>query len=352
MRFDGTPEQLAQVGRAVDDAPSDAEPARAIERGLRSLGPMTTATAAVRDSAGGQDPHVAGVVRMSARHSVALTALPVDARARRRPRPWPRPRSGRTNGSGRTTSTASSPSCSARSWPASRPGRARGWPAAATCSGRPTERWGARGWLAGRRRPGCCRRTSQASSSSSALVKVAGTPGWPSAVALASSVPPALLLLAETAAGLAVGWWVRHPLAAPAVAVGTFLLTLWLYVVRPRRARHRRRRDVLAGQPQPRARCRCLQMVWSPRWSRPRSRLAATLTGGRVGAGRWRLPLALGVSLVAVVPLLPRARCTSCRPPTAGVHGHAPDRLRRAGLRRAGRRRPAGADAVPGRRCG
>lgn len=38
VHFDGTPEQLAQVGRAGDDAQPDAEPARAIEQGLRSLG--------------------------------------------------------------------------------------------------------------------------------------------------------------------------------------------------------------------------------------------------------------------------------------------------------------------------
>ena len=65
------------------------------------------------------------------------------------------------------------------------------------------------------------------------IVRVAGTPGAPPLAALASVLPAMGLLAAECAVGLLIGWWVRHVLAAPAAAVGCFLLSLWLYVSGP-----------------------------------------------------------------------------------------------------------------------
>ena len=46
-------------------------------------------------------------------------------------------------------------------------------------------------------------------------------------------LPAIGLLAAECAVGLLVGWWVRHVLAAPAAALGCFLLSLFLYVLGP-----------------------------------------------------------------------------------------------------------------------
>jgi hypothetical protein len=66
-----------------------------------------------------------------------------------------------------------------------------------------------------------------------ALVRLAGTPGWPGARELGAAVPPVALLAAEAALGLLCGWWLRHVLAAPAAAVGCFLLSLWLYAAGP-----------------------------------------------------------------------------------------------------------------------
>lgn len=62
------------------------------------------------------------------------------------------------------------------------------------------------------------------------MVKAAGTPGWPSSADLVATLPPLGLLAAEAAVGLLAGWWIRHPLAAPAAALGCFLLSLSLYV--------------------------------------------------------------------------------------------------------------------------
>jgi hypothetical protein len=66
-----------------------------------------------------------------------------------------------------------------------------------------------------------------------ALVRTAGTPGWPSPTTLACLAPPAGLLAAYAGVGLLVGRWTAHPLAAPATAVGSFLATLGLYVAGP-----------------------------------------------------------------------------------------------------------------------
>lgn len=65
------------------------------------------------------------------------------------------------------------------------------------------------------------------------IVRLAGTPGWPPLAAIATMLPVIGLLAAECAVGLLVGWWVRHVLAAPAAALGCFLLSLWLYVSGP-----------------------------------------------------------------------------------------------------------------------
>ena len=65
------------------------------------------------------------------------------------------------------------------------------------------------------------------------IVRLAGTPGAPPLAAIATVLPAIALVAAECAVGLLVGWWVRHVLAAPAAALGCFLLSLWLYVSGP-----------------------------------------------------------------------------------------------------------------------
>lgn len=65
------------------------------------------------------------------------------------------------------------------------------------------------------------------------LVKVAGTPGFPDVRVIGAALPPVALLAAEGALGMLAGWWVRHALAAPAAALGCFLLSLWFYTGGP-----------------------------------------------------------------------------------------------------------------------
>lgn len=65
------------------------------------------------------------------------------------------------------------------------------------------------------------------------LVRDGGTPGWPDPRELGAALPPIALLGAETGLGMLAGWWVRHALAAPAAALGCFLLSLWFYAAGP-----------------------------------------------------------------------------------------------------------------------
>jgi hypothetical protein len=65
------------------------------------------------------------------------------------------------------------------------------------------------------------------------MVKLAGTPGLPELDALVAVIPALALLAAAGAIGLAIGWMVKNPLAAPACAVGCFLLILLLYLRGP-----------------------------------------------------------------------------------------------------------------------
>lgn len=65
------------------------------------------------------------------------------------------------------------------------------------------------------------------------LVKLAGTPGLPDAFAAGTILPAFSLLAAEAAVGLAAGWVLKSPLTAPACAVGSFLLILFLYTKGP-----------------------------------------------------------------------------------------------------------------------
>ncbi|HXF72449.1 MAG TPA: hypothetical protein VNO79_07570 [Actinomycetota bacterium] len=66
-----------------------------------------------------------------------------------------------------------------------------------------------------------------------ALVRAAGTPGWPDATALSTLGPPIALLAAETSTGFVVGLVVSSPLVPPLVATAWFLLVLFLYVAGP-----------------------------------------------------------------------------------------------------------------------
>lgn len=65
------------------------------------------------------------------------------------------------------------------------------------------------------------------------LVKLAGTPGLPDIRAVEAIGPALALLAVEAATGLAVGWILKSPLAAPACAVGSFLVILFLYIKGP-----------------------------------------------------------------------------------------------------------------------
>ena len=166
------------------------------------------------------------------------------------------------------------------------------------------------------------------------LVKVAGTPGWPSAVAVVASVPAAALLLAETAAGLVVGWWLRHPLAAPAAAIGCFLTTLWLYVSGPGEL------VVVGGATSslvnlaPRHSIQVLQVVWYATAVLFLLVLASRTAGWGRRPGRWRMPAALVAFVAATVPLLQQGEvylvrtserqvCTATHPTVCVAPGYA-----------------------------
>jgi hypothetical protein len=137
-----------------------------------------------------------------------------------------------------------------------------------------------------------------------ALVLSAGTPGVPPPIAVAACLPPVLLLLTEAAAGIAVGWWAGHVLVAPAVVIGCFLLTLWLYVEGPGKL------IVVGGatgsmadlEPRPGL------VVWQCVWYVGATVLclvaAAGASGWRLRPHRWLLPLALVAVAGLAHPLL------------------------------------------------
>jgi hypothetical protein len=136
------------------------------------------------------------------------------------------------------------------------------------------------------------------------MVASAGTPGLPPAIAVASSVPAAALLLLEAAAGLTVGWWMRHLVAAPFVAVSTFLLTLWLYVSGPGEL------VVVGGATSSlvNAAPRPAMIVWQSVWFGTATvavlMCAAMLPGWRTGRRRWQLPAVVCLCALALVQLL------------------------------------------------
>ncbi len=169
-----------------------------------------------------------------------------------------------------------------------------------------------------------------------ALVKGAGTPGWPSPTALGASVPAAGLLTAETAAGLVTGWWLRHPLAAPAAAIGCFLTTLWLYQSGPGEL------VVVGGATSslvnlaPRHSLQVLQVLWFGSAVVVLLVAAARFTGWGPRPGRWQLPAAACLSLAALVPLLhqgevflvptsDRQVCVGSHPSVCVAPGYAPE---------------------------
>lgn len=66
-----------------------------------------------------------------------------------------------------------------------------------------------------------------------AMVKLAGTPDLPDTRAIIAILPAVALLAALAAIGLAIGWVLKSPLAAPACVVGSFLVILLLYIKGP-----------------------------------------------------------------------------------------------------------------------
>jgi hypothetical protein len=137
-----------------------------------------------------------------------------------------------------------------------------------------------------------------------ALVVGAGTPGLPPPIAVAATVPPALLLVAEAAGGLAVGWWARQVLVAPAVTIGVFLLTLWLYVSGPGAL------VVVGGATgsladlEPRASLVVWQCVWFTSATALGIVAAAALPGWLRHPRRWLLPAAVTATVALAVPLV------------------------------------------------
>ena len=65
------------------------------------------------------------------------------------------------------------------------------------------------------------------------LVLASGTPSLPDGRTWALLLPALALLGAEVALGVVLGWYIASPLVSPAVAVGVFLLSLFLYTQGP-----------------------------------------------------------------------------------------------------------------------
>jgi hypothetical protein len=136
------------------------------------------------------------------------------------------------------------------------------------------------------------------------LVVAGGTRGWPPGAALLAPVPAAALLMAETAAGLAAGWWLRHLVAAPATAVACFLTTLWLYTTGPGAL------VVVGGATAslvglvPRRSLEGLQVVWFLATALFLLVLASRTGGWGHRPGRWQAPAAGVLCVATIVPLL------------------------------------------------
>ena len=168
------------------------------------------------------------------------------------------------------------------------------------------------------------------------MVKVAGTPGWPSTVAVRASVPAAGLLLAEAAAGVVTGWWLRHALAAPAAALGCFLTTLWMYQSGPGEL------VVVGGATSslvnlaPRLSMQVLQVLWYATAVVALLVAAARTAGWGRRPGSWQMPAALCLSVAALVPLLQHGEvylvtttdpqvCVGTHPTVCVAPGYAPE---------------------------
>ena len=167
------------------------------------------------------------------------------------------------------------------------------------------------------------------------LVKAAGTPGWPSPAALAAPVPGGALLVAEVAAGFATGWWLRHPMAAPAAAVGCFLTTLWLYSSGPGEL------VIVGGATSslvnltPRRSLQVLQVLWFGAAAACFLVAAARLSGWGRRLRAWQLPVASCACLAVLLPLLQQGEtylvptsdaqvCVGTAPTVCVAPGYAP----------------------------
>lgn len=65
------------------------------------------------------------------------------------------------------------------------------------------------------------------------VVKLAGTPGVPGVHPILTTLPALALLALQVATGVALGWFAKNPVAAPAAAIAWFLLVVYVYIHGP-----------------------------------------------------------------------------------------------------------------------